>query len=90
MMPIHARSRGMLNDARQAGHPARLDFAALAMPVLLLSAEDDRFGTAATARKIAAVVPHAQLTIFPDGGHIWLGHDDAVADRIHEFIGRAL
>lgn len=40
----------------------------------LVSAEDDRFGTAATARKIAEIVPHSELTILPDGGHIWLGH----------------
>jgi 2-hydroxy-6-oxonona-2,4-dienedioate hydrolase len=87
MMPIHARAKGMLNDALQAGHPARMDFSRLLMPVLIISAEDDRFGTAATARKIAKALPHAELAILPDGGHIWLGHDEAVADRIQGFIG---
>lgn len=86
IMPIHARAKGMMNDARQAGHPSKIDFSRLNMPVLLISAEDDRFGTAATARKIAAIVPHAQLTILPDGGHIWLGHDDEVTQRIHAFV----
>lgn len=55
IMPIGARAKGMLNHARQAGHPAAMDFSQLRMPVLLISAEDDRFGTAAAARKIAAV-----------------------------------
>ncbi len=86
IMPIHARANGMMNDARQAGHPSKMDFSRLNMPVLLISAEDDRFGTAATARKIAEIVPHAQLTILPDGGHIWLGHDDEVTRRIHAFV----
>lgn len=86
MMPISARAKGMLNDARQAGHPAAMDFSLLRMPVLLISAEDDCFGTAATARKIATVVPQAKLTILPDGGHIWLGHDDEVAVRIDRFL----
>jgi 2-hydroxy-6-oxonona-2,4-dienedioate hydrolase len=86
MMPIRARAKGMLNDARQAGEPAHLDFARLKVPVLLISAEDDRFGTAATARKIAAMVPNAELYILLDGGHIWLGHDDPVANRIDRFI----
>lgn len=86
IMPISARAKGMLNDARQAGHPAAMDFSQLRMPVLLISAQDDRFGTAATARKIAAVVPQAELTILPDGGHIWLGHDDEVAQRTHRFL----
>ena len=86
IMPIGTRASGMLNDAKQAGHPAAMDFSQLRMPVLLISAEDDRFGTAATARKIAAVVPQAELTILPDGGHIWLGHDDQVAQRMHRFL----
>jgi 2-hydroxy-6-oxonona-2,4-dienedioate hydrolase len=86
MMPVHARARGMLNDARQAGHPAKMNFSRLNMPVLVISAEDDRFGTAATARQIAEIVPHAELTILADGGHIWLGHDDQVASRMETFI----
>lgn len=89
IMPIHARTKGMLNDAKQAGHPAKVDFSRLGVPLLVISAEDDRFGTAATARKIAATVPRSELTIFPDGGHIWLGHDEAVAKRIHAFIRSA-
>ena len=90
IMPIGARAKGMLNDARQAGHPAAMDFSQLRMPVLLISAEDDRFGTATTARKIAAVVPQAELTILPDGGHIWLGHDDEVAERMRGFLTLSL
>lgn len=86
MLPIHARSKGMLNDALQAGHPAKMEFSRLKIPVLIISAEDDRFGTAATARKIADIVPHAEVTILPDGGHIWLGHDEAVAGRIQAFL----
>lgn len=86
IMPIGQRAKGMLNDAKQAGHPAIMDFAALRMPLLLISAEDDRFGTAATARKIAKALPTAQLTVLPDGGHIWLGHDNEVADRIRRFL----
>ena len=86
MMPIRARAKGMLNDARQAGHPAKMDFSLLKMPVLVISAEDDRFGTADTARKIAEIVPQAELTILPDGGHIWLGHDDELANRMEKFI----
>ena len=60
------------------------------MPVLLISAEDDRFGTAATVRKIAAVVPQAELTVLPDGGHMRLGHDDEVAQRMRRFLALSL
>jgi pimeloyl-ACP methyl ester carboxylesterase len=86
LMPISARSRGMLNDAQLAGHPARVDFSRIAVPTLIISVEDDRFGTAATARHIARAVPGAKLVILPTGGHIWLDHDGAVADEVGSFV----
>lgn len=86
LLPIGERSRGMLNDARLAGHPALTDFTRIRVPTLVVSVEDDRFGTAATAREIAAKVPNCRLVIYPSGGHIWLGHDAEVADEVHEFL----
>jgi len=76
----------MLNDGRLAGNPARVDFGRIRAPTLVLSVEDDRFGTAATARDIAASVPRARLVMFPSGGHIWLGHAHAVTDEIARFL----
>lgn len=86
LLPISARVRGLLNDAQQAGHPARLDFRQIGVPALIISTEDDRFGTAQTARDIAARLPQARLLVFPSGGHLWLGHDEAVADEVHRFV----
>jgi pimeloyl-ACP methyl ester carboxylesterase len=86
LMPIRARRRGLLNDARLAGDPARVDFGRISAPTLVISAEDDRFGTAATARDIAAAVPRARLVVYPSGGHIWLGHHDEVADEVARFV----
>lgn len=59
------------------------------MPTRVISLEDDRFGTAATVRYIAAAVPEATLTIYPSGGHIWLGYDAEVAAVIEAFVGCA-
>jgi pimeloyl-ACP methyl ester carboxylesterase len=86
LMPISARSRGMLNDAKLAGSPAKVDFSRIAVPTLIISVEDDRFGTAATARHMAAAVPGARLIIYPTGGHIWLDHDRAVAEEVGSFV----
>jgi 2-hydroxy-6-oxonona-2,4-dienedioate hydrolase len=86
LMPIRRRWRGMLNDASLAGSPFRGDVGAIAVPTLVLSVEDDRFGTAATARLIAARVAGARLVVYPSGGHIWLGRDAAVADEIARFV----
>ncbi len=86
LMPISRRSRGMMNDGHFAGTPAELDLSRIAAPTLVVSAEDDRFGTAETARMIAAGVPSARLVVYPSGGHIWLGHDEDVADEIAGFV----
>lgn len=86
LMPISRRTRGMMNDGHFAGSPAEIDFSRIASPTLVVSAEDDRFGTAETARTVAARVPSARLVIYPTGGHIWLGHNDDLADEIAGFV----
>jgi pimeloyl-ACP methyl ester carboxylesterase len=86
LMPISARSQGMLNDAKLAGHPAGVDFTRITVPTLIISVEDDRFGTAVTARHIANAVPGAKLVIYPTGGHIWLDHNGSMADEIGSFL----
>ena len=73
ILPISRRWRGMLNDAKLAGHPEQVDLSRLRVPMLLLSAADDRFRTASTARAIARRVPGSRLVIYPTGGHIFLG-----------------
>lgn len=86
ILPISRRWRGMLNDGKLAGHPAKVDFGRLSVPLLLLSAEDDRFGTAPTARAIARRVPGSRLVIYPTGGHIFLGHQRDSGAEIARFV----
>jgi 2-hydroxy-6-oxonona-2,4-dienedioate hydrolase len=86
LMPISSRSKGMKNDGYFSGKPAEIDFAGIEVPTLILSAEDDLFGTAETARHIAAAIPLSRVVIYPDGGHIWLGRDAEVARDIADFV----
>lgn len=86
ILPISRRWRGMLNDARLAGHPAQVDLSRLRVPLLLMSAEDDCFGTAPTARAIARRVPGSRLVTYPSGGHIFVGHQTDSAAEIARFI----
>ena len=86
ILPISHRWRGMLNDAKLAGHPARVDFSRMRVPLLLLSAEDDRFGTAPTAQAIARRVPGSQLVVYPTGGHIFLGRQPDSAREVARFV----
>ncbi|MFN6924632.1 MAG: alpha/beta fold hydrolase [Tabrizicola sp.] len=86
IFPVSRKIAGLKNDAFWAGAPTTAAHEAIAAPTLILSCDDDRFGTATTARLLAKRIPHAELEVFPTGGHIWLGRDDAVADRIARFL----
>ena len=90
ILPVSARARGLLNDARQTGQPAVLDHAAITAPTLVISVEDDRFGTAANARHIAGEIPGAELIVYPQGGHIWIGRDAELFGAVDGFLRRTL
>ena len=86
IFPVVRKSLGLRNDAVWAGSPSPIAYDQIAAPTLILSCEDDLFGTAATARLLAARIPGARLTVYPTGGHIWLGHDDDIADAVTSFV----
>ena len=86
LMPISRKGGGMRNDGFWAGTPSSTAFEQITVPTLILSCEDDLFGTADTARLLAGRIPGARLRVYPDGGHIWLGHDAELADEIARFI----
>lgn len=86
ILPISARSRGLLMDASLTGGPVDLDYGAVSAPTLAISLEDDRFETAASARHIAAEVPGARAIIYPDGGHIWIGREAEMFGDIDAFV----
>lgn len=88
ILPVSLRWRGMLNDAELAGNPAQVDFSQIRVPTLVISVADDRFGTAETAREIVAAVPDSKLLLFETGGHIWIGHDQAVWRAVSDFVQR--
>lgn len=88
IQPVSLRADGLANDAAQAGAPPPMELDRIQAPTLAISCEDDRFGTADAARHIAASVPGARLTIYPDGGHVWVGRDAEVWAAIDEFLPR--
>jgi pimeloyl-ACP methyl ester carboxylesterase len=89
IFPVSRKADGLRTDGFWAGTPSPTAYERIAVPTLVLSCEDDLFGTAATARLLAERIPGAELTVYPDGGHIWLGHDAAIAARIAAFIDPA-
>jgi 2-hydroxy-6-oxonona-2,4-dienedioate hydrolase len=86
IMPISRKIKGLGNDAIWSGEPTTLAFEKIEIPTLIMSCDDDLFGTAATARLIADKVTGSRLKIFHEGGHVWLGHHDEISDSIAGFV----
>lgn len=81
LLPVSQRLAGMNFDIRTAATVEPYPLEKITCPVLTISAEDDRFGTAARAQYIAAHVPGAKVILFPTGGHALVGHyADALRD----------
>ncbi|SPF78114.1 alpha/beta fold hydrolase [Pseudoprimorskyibacter insulae] len=86
LMPISRKADGLRTDGFWAGTPSPTAYEDITVPTLILSCDDDLFGTADTARRLADRIPDATLTIWPEGGHIWLGHDADIAREITAFF----
>ncbi len=86
LLPVSRKGDGLRTDGFWAGTPSPTAVERIAVPTLIASCEDDRFGTAETARTLHQHIPGARLTVYPDGGHIWLGHDEDLADEIAGFL----
>jgi 2-hydroxy-6-oxonona-2,4-dienedioate hydrolase len=84
--PIHERSQGLWIDATVTTAPSTFDFEHLQVPTLIITAANDRFGTLSAAQEAAARIPNARLEIFPDGGHLWVGHQHELTWLIAGFL----
>lgn len=86
ILPVSARAKGLMNDARLAYNPAPIALEVIRVPTLALSLEDDRFQTLAAAKHIAATVPGAKLVSYPTGGHVWVGRREEAYSAIERFL----
>ncbi|HYC52739.1 MAG TPA: alpha/beta hydrolase [Gemmatimonadaceae bacterium] len=87
LLPITERRPGMLNDGRnQSGVEPLYPLEQLTVPTMLVSAEDDLYGTAAVARLAATKIANAELLIVRNGGHFLLGHDAEIWPAVASFI----
>ena len=75
-----------LMPSGKAGAPSPTPCKRIEAPTPIVSCEDDLFGTAATARLLAARIPNARAVIYPEGGHVWLAPDAEVAELTAEFV----
>jgi len=81
LLPVSARLPGMKFDIETAATHEPFPIEKITCPVLTISAEDDRFGTASRAKFTAVNVPNGRVILFPTGGHALVGH---YADALRE------
>jgi pimeloyl-ACP methyl ester carboxylesterase len=89
ILPLSPRRIGLLNDGVITSTLPRYDLEHIAAPTLVISCEDDRFGTYEIAAYTAAHIPGARFLGYPSGGHLWVGHAEEVAAEISGFLTKA-
>lgn len=84
ILPLSRRVRGIELDGLTAMSPWPLE--QIALPTLIISAEDDLYGTLPGARFTAEHIPDAKLHVFPTGGHLMVGRSKEVRKVVTDFL----
>lgn len=58
----------------------------IAVPTVVIAAEDDLFGTYKGGRHTAEHIPGARLVGYPTGGHVLVGHGNDVRSELARFL----
>jgi 2-hydroxy-6-oxonona-2,4-dienedioate hydrolase len=89
ILPVSARSEGLRSDSA-VGKTLKPDALTLVRaPTLIISARDDGYGTYASAEYTARNIAGARFIGFESGGHIWVGHNEAVMAAILDLLSPA-
>ena len=87
ILPVSRRAGGLQHEAASiANAPGAAELKAIKTPTLLISAENDLFGTYVAAQTIANQIPNARFIGYPTGGHLLVGHQVEVWREVGGFI----
>jgi pimeloyl-ACP methyl ester carboxylesterase len=73
VLPVSRRRLGLLNDARVTTDMRPFDLGRIRAPTLIVSTEDDLYGTFERARYTAGEIAGARFVGYPTGGHMLVG-----------------
>lgn len=85
-LPATLRRAGLANEGAAIDPAAAIDSAAIAAPMLIVHARDDRITPFSTAMFTAERTPGARMIALDTGGHLLLGHHAMVRARVAEFL----
>lgn len=86
ILPISRRQTGLSLEGQLTTAPLSAPLESMRVPVLVVSAEDDLYGTWSNARFIATHVPGARLVVYPTGGHMFAGHNQEMIGTVAAFL----
>lgn len=86
VLPVRPRRQGLLNDAQVTSGMRPFDLARIRAPTLIVSAEDDLYGTYERARYTAGEIVGARFVGYPTGGHLLVGRGAEVRLEIVRFL----
>lgn len=89
ILPVSARKQGLLMDSATAGTPPPWPLERIGCPTLVAGARGDLYETDKAAIEAARRIPGAQLVMYPDGGHLWIGHDAELWRTVAAFVKAA-
>lgn len=86
LSPLSRRKAGLRLEAQLIGETRTQALEEIEVPTLVVSAENDGYGTYENARRIAARVRRGQFIGYRAGGHLLVGHNSEVTSAITEFL----
>lgn len=86
ILPVSARKAGLLMDSATAGTPPPWPVERITCPTLVVGARGDLYETDKAALHVAERIPDARLVMYPDGGHLWIGHDAELWRSVGAFV----
>jgi 2-hydroxy-6-oxonona-2,4-dienedioate hydrolase len=86
ILPVSIRVAGLRDDTRLGKSLGPYALESIRVPTLVVSARDDGFGTYAGAQYSASRIAGAKFIGFEDGGHLLVGHDEAVQAEIVKLL----
>ena len=86
ILPVSLRAAGLRDDTRLGKSLGRYALESIRVPTMVISARDDGFGTYAAAHYTASHIPGARFVGFDTGGHLLVGHGQAVHAAILRLV----
>lgn len=86
LLPLEPRRDGLLNDMQIIEGMQRYDLEKIAVPTLVISTADDRYGTYAAGLYTSVHIPKARFIGYTQGGHMMVGDQEDARDAIAAFL----